>query len=85
MSLRPVFTAFDRAALPTNLLTVADYRTFGKAVHGTLSWETAARKYAEVRGGAVVLRGDDSLVVFTKLSCGKIRRTTYKSGEWGWA
>ena len=81
---RPVFSTFDRSAMPSNLLTVAEWRRFASVV-GSSSWQAAARRYAQSQGGALVLRADDSLVVFTRLQSGKIRRQTYKPQAWGWA
>jgi len=83
MSLSPVFTTFSRAAMPVNLLTVADWRVFAEKAFGLRSWESAAHKYAVQSGGALVLRADDRLVVFTRLESGEIRRTTHKPGTWG--
>lgn len=82
--LKATYTTFDRSAIPTNLLTVHDWRFFGKEAYG-VSWQTAVRKYAEIKGGALVMWGDGRLMVFTKLQNGKLRRKTYKHGEWGWA
>jgi len=83
MTIRPIFTTF--AAGPTNLRTVAEWRRFAGAVlPRSASWERAARYYAAKMGGALVERADDSLVCFTKLSSGKIRRTTYKPRTWGY-
>jgi hypothetical protein len=90
--LAPVFTAFDRSAVPTNLLTVADWRRFAAATTdwqrqfrqaAPTAWEKAARCFACAKGGALVWRANDSLVVFTKRG-DKISRRTYKPGTWGW-
>ena len=81
-----VLTTFDRSAAPINLLTVADWRTFAKAVWPKVErWEVAARRYAAERGGAMVLRADDTLVVFTRLAGGAGRKASYKPGAWRWA
>ena len=45
-SLRPVFTTFDRSAMPNNLLTVAEWCTFARATKRS-GWHSAARYYAE--------------------------------------
>ncbi len=79
-------TFFDRPTMPTNLLTVAEWRRFASAVlPRSISWEAAARYWAERKGGAIVLRADDRLVVFTKRDNGKVHRRTYKPGSWQWA
>ncbi len=83
----PTLTFFDRVAMPTNLLTVQEWRRLSKATYKGVSWETAARKYAARpggRGGALVMLADDSLVVFTLQGDGKVRRRTYKPGTWVW-
>ena len=80
----PIFTAFDRNAMPTNLLTVADWRRLAQAAYRPLGWLSAARKYAARMGGALVLRADDSLIVFTRLADGRVTRRTYKPHTWGW-
>lgn len=80
------FSYFDRNAVPQNLLTHAEWRVFGrKAFDRPVGWQTAMRRFAEKRGGALLWRADDSLIVLTKLASGKIRQTTYKPGTWGWA
>ena len=78
-----VKTFFDRRAMPTNLMTVSEWMRFARATKKG-SWEAAARYYAGIKGGAVVMRHDDSLVVFTKRG-EKISRRTYRPGKWGWA
>ena len=81
---RPVFTTFDRSAMPNNLLTVAEWCTFARATKRS-GWQSAARYYAERCSGALIMRANDALVVLTKLSDGRIRQRTYKPGTWGWA
>ncbi len=81
----PTCTFFDRRATPLNLLTVPEWRRLANATWNGVSWETAARKYAAIKGGALVMRADDSLVVFTRRENGKISRSTYKPGTWRWA
>ena len=81
----PIFTAFDRSAMPTNLLTVADWRRFAQAAYRPLGWLSAARRYAKRTGGAIVMRADDSLIVFTRHWNGSVTRRTYKPRTWGWA
>ena len=81
-----MYTTFDRNAVPRNLLTVADWRVFAKAVWPKMErWEAVARRYAAERGGALVMRADDTLVAFTRLAGGNVRKTTYKPGAWRWA
>ncbi len=82
----PTLTFFDRAAMPTNLLTVQEWRRLSKATYKGVSWETAARKYALQVGGSLVLLGDDTLVVFTRNDRqDKVHRSTYRPGMWKWA
>lgn len=85
----PVFVTFDRSAMPTNLLTVMEWRRFAREAYGLSDWRAAARRYAEAKGGALVMRADDSLLVLTKLQhgprAGRISQRTYKPGRWGWA
>ncbi len=81
----PIFTTFDRGAMPVNLLTVAEWRHFSTAVYKGVGWLSAARKYAACTGGAIVLRADDSLIVFTRHWNGSVTRRTYKPRTWGWA
>lgn len=69
------------AGMPKNLRTVADFRKFANAI-GKPSWKSAMRYYANIHGGAYVMRADGSLEVLTKLATGKLRQTTYKSGKW---
>ncbi len=78
-------TTFDRCAMPLNLITVADFRRLGQASFRGMGWMPLARKYAKVYGGALVWRADDSLIVFTKLADGRVRRSTHKPGTWRWA
>jgi hypothetical protein len=75
----------DRSAMPSNLLTVSEWRVFAKAV-GKRSHNSAARYYAEQNGaGALMLLADDTMVIFTVLNDGKIRRCSHKPGLWRWA
>jgi hypothetical protein len=71
----------DANAMPTNLRTVAEFRKLADALNKP-SWQSAMRYFANQRGGAYVMRADGSLQVITKLSTGKLRQTTYKSGKW---
>jgi hypothetical protein len=84
MSIVPTFTRFDRSAVPTNLLTVPEYRRLSHETYNGVSWRTAARKVARVRGGALVLRADGSLVAFTRRENGRIEQRTHAAGKWGW-
>lgn len=84
--MQTALTHFDRAVMPSNLLTVQDWCRFMKTVCPRMErWEAAAKRYAMTNGGALVMRADDTLIVFTRLSDGKIRKTCFKSGSWGWA
>lgn len=79
----PVMTTFAKI-MPVNLLTVPEWRRFASEALGIESWENAARRYAEMRGGAHIERADGSLIVFTRTQDGKARKTTYKPGSWQW-
>lgn len=81
----PIFTTFDRSAMPSNLLTVPEWRRLAQAAYRPLGWLGAARKYAARTGGALVMRADDSLIVFTRLADGRVSRRTYKPRTWRWA
>jgi hypothetical protein len=78
----PKLTTFRRS-MPSNLLTVREWSTFAAAT-GKKSWESAARYYASVRGGAHVLRSDGSLRVYTLRDLGLITQSTYREGSWAW-
>ncbi len=78
-------TTFNRSTVPTNLLTVADWRRAGPNNRKGVTWETAARKYAARFGIALVMRADDTLVSFTQQDGGKVRRQTYAPRTWTWA
>lgn len=80
----PVMTTFITNAMPVNLRTVPEWRRFAREGLGIESWEAAARRWADMRGGSYVERADGSLIVFTKLTTGKVRKTTYKPGTWRW-
>lgn len=75
-------TNFDRTAMPTNLLTVAEWCTLAHHTNAA-SWMASVRTWARSRGGALVLRADGSLRAFT-LRDGKISQRTYKPGSWAW-
>lgn len=74
-------TRFERSAAPQNLLTVPQYRALGQSLG--VSWQTAARKRAMQQGGALVMRADGSLVVFTRHN-GKVQQRTYPANKWAW-
>jgi len=75
-------TFFNKNSVPSNLLTISDFRKFAKAL-GLTSWESAIRHYANVKGGALLLKADGSLVSFTKRGI-KISRKTFTPQQWGW-
>lgn len=79
----PVLTTFAKI-MPVNLLTVPEWRRFAHEGLGIESWERAARRYAEMRGGSHVARADGSLIVFTRQQGGKVRKATYRPGTWRW-
>jgi hypothetical protein len=76
-------TIFNLSALPSNLQSPIDWLKFAnRAFAKPVSIQTAMRKVAEQRGGAVLLKPDGKLIVITKLQSGKLRTTTYAEGEW---
>ena len=76
---------FNRSTVPTNLLTVSDWRRHGPNNRRGVGWETAARKYAARFGTSLVMRADDTMVSFTRQDDGKVRRQTYAPRTWAWA
>lgn len=80
----PITYTFARAAMPSNLLTVPEWRKFAREAFHTSSWAAAARRYARIKGGALVLRADGRLVSFTLREGGKVTQRTYREGEWRW-
>ncbi len=83
-ALTPVCTFFDPRAMRSGLLTVPEWRRFSRRCYNDVAWATAARKYAAHYGGALVMRADDSLTVFTRRANGKVSRSNYKPGKWRW-
>lgn len=81
--LTPVKTFFDKSAVASNLLTVADYRKFAQAV-GLKSWKGGARFYARIKGGALLVKANGALLVFSRRN-GKVVERTYPQKKWGWA
>ena len=79
----PTFTTFS-FLMPSNLITVADFRAFASKAFNITCWKSAAKRYAAKQGGAHVLRADGSLMVFTKTQAGKVTQKTYKPNKWGW-
>jgi hypothetical protein len=47
------------------------------------SWETYAREVALEKGGIAIWKGDDTMIVFTRLSDGSIRKDIHRPGSWG--
>ena len=76
-------TFFNRSQ-PSNLLTVAEWTTFSRHAYKSENYMVGVRKYADLKGGAHVLREDGTLVVFTKRSELNLERTLYPIGTWGW-
>ena len=75
-------TFFDRRANGSAvLLTVDEWRAFGRKALG-VTWRTAVRKRAAEIGGAIVWLCDDSLLVVTKLADGRLSQRTFKRGTW---
>jgi len=83
MTISPEKTFFDKTAVAHNLLTVADFRKFARAV-GVTSWRGGARRYAALKGGALVVLASGDLLVFSRRH-GKIVARTYPAKKWGWA
>lgn len=83
MKTLPVKTFFDKTAVAHNLLTVAEFRKFARAL-GLTSWRGGARRYAALKGGALVVLASGDLLVFSRRS-GKIVSRTYPQKKWGWA
>lgn len=81
--LTAVLTTFDRNAMPTNLLTVPEWRRLAQHTTGG-SWMSAAHAWARRKGGALVLKADGSLVSYTRRDSGKISQRTYRPGSWEW-
>lgn len=52
-------------------LTVRDWQYVARRAGGR-SWENAARKHAAESGAAVVLMGDDTILVFSRQECGRV-------------
>lgn len=50
-----MLTFFDRNAMPTNLLTVPEWRTLAHHT-GAVDWKASVRAWARRKGGALVLR-----------------------------
>lgn len=79
------FTTFDRQAMPSNLLTVADWLTLARNWYRGTNWDACAKRYAAQHGGAFVMRCDDTLVVYTRDDSGKVRKSSFAPGSWSWA
>jgi hypothetical protein len=82
MMTNAITTNFDRNAMPTNLLTVPEWRTLAHHT-GAADWKAAVRAWVRRKGGALVLRADGRLQSFT-LRDGKISQRTYRPGQWEW-
>lgn len=74
----------SRSAMPSNLVTVGEWRKFGKKALNGRTWENAAKWWAAEKGGSFVMLADDSLRVYTRMDDGKIRQHTFKPGAWKW-
>lgn len=81
--MQTVKTFFDKSSVARNLLTVSDFRTFARAL-GLTSWMGGARRYAALKGGALVVRANGDLLVFSRRK-GKVVQRTYPQKKWGWA
>jgi hypothetical protein len=78
-------TSVFQRAMPTNLLTIKEWSRFAREAFKIQSWENAAKRYAEIKGGAHVLLPNDTLVIFTQREDGKISRQSQKYGTWKWS
>lgn len=77
---------FDKSAQADNAFALDHFMFMGrKAFARRVSWRTAFRKYAEMKGGAFCMLADDSLLVLTKRPDGKFSQRTFKPGTWRWA
>lgn len=76
----PVMTTFSGSL--ERVSTVFDVRGLSRRQFNGVAVETCCRKLAERVGGFHMLLADGSLRVFTKLTSGKIRRTTYRPGTY---
>ena len=66
---------------PSNLVTALDWRKFAGNINKP-SIRSAMHHYARLRGGAMWLRADGSLLVITLRENGKVGHRTYKPGTW---
>jgi hypothetical protein len=83
-NLIPVKTFFLKPATHKPL-TVQEWQRFAQAFKPNWNWERGARFASRLFGGAIVLKADDSLEIFTLRKKPKgISRTTYKPGKWAW-
>lgn len=71
----------NRKGQPENLLTVDQWRAFGKKHAPPINFKKAMWKFAEKNGIAVAMMADDKLLTFGKVN-GSIRQVTYKPGTW---
>ncbi len=79
-------TKISRSLAPINLLTVQEWCRFARQTgvrNG--SWRGGIRRYVHQTGGALVLKADDTMVVYAKMAGGKISQRTYKPKTWCWA
>jgi hypothetical protein len=76
-------TFFNRSQ-PQNLLTVEQWKTFTRNAYQKTNYLVGVRNWAEIKGGAHVLREDGTLIVFTQRSELNLERTLYPIGSWGW-
>ena len=86
----PTHTTFDPHPTPARLaLTVDEWRRVSREGYGNVTWDSAAKMHAARYGGALVLRADGSLVVFTEHKQGdggcSVSRKTHGPGTWSWA
>jgi len=82
--MKTVKTFFDRSAQPTNLLTVAEWRTLATNLPIVHTWKGAMRYMAALRGGAFALLANGNLVVITLQRGGGYSQRTYTPSKWGW-
>lgn len=78
-ALTPTKTFFA-CTQPSNLLTVAEFRTFAKKVLFSNDWKKAVSFMKDRNGGVLVLKADGSLHVY---EVGR-KMAAFKPNTWGW-
>jgi len=88
---KAIKTFFSKSAMPKNLLTEAQFKKFGMVAFQfpdhSLTAELAAKKYAMSNEGALLLKDNGELHVFTVVENKGFpwpKRSIYLPGEWQW-